>query len=288
MDQSTFDRAADVAQTSLIVETRRVHRLSWKNWFLLAGVTLVAVLGLVASMYPLISQQPAPFWPWPKTISALLAGISLAVCALVVYLTRQQRRAAQMQLRLLELEEKAKRDARRHYTRLFALSNVSEIMGAKNDVEDIFERITSLCVEAFDADTASLMLFDQETEDLIVRSASSKSAKPDFIGACQKIGTGIAGWAAQYRQALLLNKGADLSQYSGLKWEDANISASMVVPIIVRDELVGVINVTSQTPDTRYESEDIQTLQVFALNAGACIRHTEQIHWLRQMSAVPQ
>jgi GAF domain-containing protein len=128
------------------------------------------------------------------------------------------------------------------------------------------------------------MLYDQETEDLIVRSASSKSVKPSFIGACQKIGTGISGWAAQQRQALLLNKGADLSQYAGLKWEDDNISASMVVPIIVRDELVGVMNVTSQAPNTSYDSEDIQTLQVFALNAGACIRHTEQINWLRQMS----
>jgi len=286
-DQSSIDRAASAAQTSLIVETRRVHRISTKNWFLLAGVSMFAVLGLVASMYPLLSQQLAPIWPWPKTISVLLAGISLAMCVLIVHLTRQQGRASQMQFRLLELEEKAKRDARRHYARLFALSNVSEIMGAKNDVEDIFDRITSLCVEAFDADTASLMLFDQETGDLFVRAASSKSARPDFIGARQEIGSGIAGWAAQHRQALLLNKGADLSHYAGLKWEDENISASMVVPIIVRDELVGVINVTSQTPDTRYESEDIQTLQVFALNAGSCIRHAEQIRWLRQMSGVP-
>jgi GAF domain-containing protein len=218
----------------------------------------------------------------------LLACVSLAMCALVVYLTRQQSRATQLQLRLLEMEEKAKHDARRYYKRLFALSNVSEIMGAKNDVEDIFDRITSMCVEAFDADTASLMIFDQETQDLIVRSASAKDATPGFIGACQKIGTGIAGWAAKNRQSLLLNRGAELSQYEGLKWEDDSISASMVVPIIVRDELVGVINVTSQTPGIRYDSEDIQTLQVFALNAGACIRHTEQVQWLRQMSGVPQ
>ena len=106
---------------------------------MLAGVSLVAVLGLVVSMYPLLSQQGSSIWPWPKTMSMLLAGVSLSMGALVLYLTRQQSRAAGMQFRLFQLEEEAKHAARKHYARLLAVSNVSEIMGAINEMKDIFD-----------------------------------------------------------------------------------------------------------------------------------------------------
>jgi GAF domain-containing protein len=60
----------------------------------------------------------------------------------------------------------------------------------------------------------------------------------------------------------------------------------MVVPIIVRDELVGVLNVSSRSRDVVYDENDLLALQGFASSAGACIRHTEQASWIRRM--VPQ
>jgi signal transduction protein with GAF and PtsI domain len=56
----------------------------------------------------------------------------------------------------------------------------------------------------------------------------------------------------------------------------------MVVPIILRDELVGVLNVSTRSRKTIYDENDLKTLQVFAENVGACIRHTEQASWMRQ------
>jgi GAF domain-containing protein len=55
----------------------------------------------------------------------------------------------------------------------------------------------------------------------------------------------------------------------------------MVVPVILRDELVGVINVSSRSRGVEFDQDDIRALQAFAENVGAAIRHTEQADWMR-------
>jgi GAF domain-containing protein len=55
----------------------------------------------------------------------------------------------------------------------------------------------------------------------------------------------------------------------------------MVVPVILRGELVGVINVSTRSPDINFDDDDLRALQVFAENVGAAIRHTEQTEWMR-------
>jgi len=58
---------------------------------------------------------------------------------------------------------------------------------------------------------------------------------------------------------------------------------AIVVPIQVRDEMVGVINIASEKPGSTYDEEDLRALQVFAENVGSCIRHAEQAEWMRQI-----
>jgi GAF domain-containing protein len=74
----------------------------------------------------------------------------------------------------------------------------------------------------------------------------------------------------------------DLSKYEWLDSDFDNSMSSMVVPIILREELVGVINVTTTNEEIEYSNDDLSALQVFADNAGAFIRHSEQAEWMRK------
>ena len=73
-----------------------------------------------------------------------------------------------------------------------------------------------------------------------------------------------------------------MTKYPDLELKDWALSAAMVVPIIVRDELVGVLNISTTSPEIEYYDSDLQALQVFAENAGACIRHAEHVEWMRK------
>jgi putative methionine-R-sulfoxide reductase with GAF domain len=127
-----------------------------------------------------------------------------------------------------------------------------------------------------------LMRFDTDTEELVVRSVSGVSVPSTMIGSRVKIGEGIAGWAASKRQALIIGRGFDPSQYPELVLKNASLSSAMVVPIILRDELVGVLNVSTRSRKVNYDKDDLKALEVFAENVGSCIRHAEQAAWMRQ------
>lgn len=254
---------------------------SWRNWFLLSGVALLTTFGLATAMPPLLGKRIINPWPWAKTDLVLLAGLSLVVLAFIVYLTQQQRHVIGIYSELQQFKENNKEARTKYVAGLYGLFSICRIIGSGMDLQGVFDGITRICVETFSCHRASLMLFDKETEELVVKSASGRNSGM-FIGSHQKVGEGIAGWAAKRRESLILTRHADLDKYPGLKLENPSISSAMVVPIILRNELVGVLNVSTQSPDVQYEGEDLRALQVFAENAGAFIRHTEHAEWMRQ------
>ena len=151
----------------------------------------------------------------------------------------------------------------------------------KRNIQLIFNYITKTCIKLFRCGRASLMMLDEKTNELVVR-AVHPIEEDHYSGERQKLGKGIAGYVAQSRKALLLRRDTDPSKLSGLGVNiDTSISA-MVVPIVLRDELVGVINVSTTDPEVEYEEDDISALLVFAENAGAFIRHSEKADWMRK------
>ncbi len=259
---------------------RGLRRRTWRNWLFLSVLSVITVTGLATAIPPLLSKRISALWPWAETDLVLLAGLLLIMLGFIIYLTQQQRAVLSMQRTLHELQEKANERTHRHYMRLFALLNVSRIMGVETDLKGALDRITLLCVETFKGNRSSLMLFDKERGDLAVRSASGNNSER-IMGRRQNIGDGIAGWAAKNRKALFLSRNADLSGYPGLDVEDTTALAAMVVPIIAGDELIGVLNVSTMNDDVVYDEEDLRALQVFAENAGLCIRYTEHAEWMR-------
>jgi putative methionine-R-sulfoxide reductase with GAF domain len=262
-----------------------LYRSIWRNWCLLAAVLLVSTIGLAAAIPPLLGERGASPWPWIKTDFVLLIGLSLIVIAFVGYLTQQQRRVIAIHRELTILREESDKRIRQHTARLFALSNISHMISVETNLQNIFDRITRMCMETFNCFRASLMCYDADRNDLTVRSVGGHS-DTSILNLRQRVGEGIAGYAAQRREPILLSGPADYARYPGLQLKDPSLTSAMVVPIIVRDELVGVLNVSSRSRDVIYDENDLLALQGFASSAGACIRHTEHVNWMRRM--VPQ
>ena len=258
-----------------------LERHSWRNWILLSGIAILSTLGLVITIPPLITESTIELWPWAPTDLVLLCGLVLAVTVFVLHLTKQQRDVVNMRFDIHSLEQKSAINSEKNTNRLYALLNVSRIMSTITNIQDVFDTITKLSAEAFECDRASLMLFDEQTQELVVRSTSEGEKSP-ILNKRKKIGDGIAGWVAKHRKPLLLGSTEDFKKYPGLKQSNMHINAAMVVPIILRDELVGILNISSKQPHIAFDEIDLKSLEVFAANAGACIRHSEQAAWMRK------
>jgi transcriptional regulator with GAF, ATPase, and Fis domain len=260
-----------------------LDRSSRRNWILLAAVCVASTLGLGVAVLPVLEQRITTPWPWKHTEAVLLSGFLLTVLGAVVYLTDQQRKAAAVHRELQRQRDRAAERMRRQNQRLEALLKVSHIMASETSLQSVFDAIVATCHEAFECQQVSLMLLDRKAMELEVRAASGHRNLQEVMGTRQKVGAGIAGRVAATGEPLLLGPATiDPGTYEGFKPQDVPLSAAMVVPILVRGELVGVLNVGTKSLNAHYDDEDLQALKVFAENVGTCIRHTEQAEWMRQ------
>jgi GAF domain-containing protein len=211
----------------------------------------------------------------------LIVVLSLVLLTLTG-LAHQQRYIAMLRRQFEQSQAEEIARAKKNTHRMFALLNVSRMLGASSDLQNTFDSVTSMCLEAFNAHQASLMLFEGDMQELVVRSVSGQAVPSTMLGATLKLGEGIAGWAAKKGESLLIGDDFDPERYPDLELKNASLNSAMVVPIMLRDELVGVLNVSTRSRKIRYDKDDMRALQVFAENVGTCIRHTEQASWMRQ------
>lgn len=253
-----------------------------RYWRLLIVLCVASTLGLAAAVLPLIEQHIDSPWPWANTQRILLVAFPLAIGLALVYLTQQQRRASAVHRELLRSRERAAQRMERQMRRLGALLDVGRIMGKETSLQAVFDSVTRICAETFECQQVSLMLLDRDKEELVVRAASGH-VDASVLGARAPLGQGIAGQVAVSGEAVVLGPGSpDAGRFAGAVRQEA-LASAMVVPIVVRDELVGVLNVGSRNAAVTYDREDLQALTVFAANVGTCIRHTEQAEWMRSM-----
>ena len=262
--------------------TRDIEERLSRNWYLMVGVTVASTMGLAIAMAPILGEQFGTVWPWPNTHLVLLGGLVASIALLVTHLTVQQRRFTEIRGEVQRLEQDSVERERQNQARLKALLNISRLMGAVNNISEVFYGITNVCIGVFHAQQASLMLLNEETNELEVRAATGHADIEGVKRARVKMGGGVAGWVGKTRQPLILGPGSDLKRYQGLDVRGLDTTAAMVVPVLLRDELVGVLNIRSRDPESRYNDDDLQALMVFAENVGTVIRHSEHVEWMRK------
>lgn len=258
-----------------------LERQRYLNWSLLVIAFLIIALGVLTVVPPIMSERLASLWPWPKPQMILIVVLCLALLTLTG-LAHQQRHIERLRMQFEHARKEEVARVRKHTQRMFALLNVSRMLGSWSDLEKVFESVTQMCVDAFDSQQTSLMIFDRDAQELVVRAVAGHAVPPTMMGAKLKLGEGIAGHAAKHGQPLLIGPDFDVRTHTGLELRNASLTSAMVVPIILRDELVGVLNVSTRSRKTIYDDDDLKVLQVFGESVGACIRHTEQASWMRQ------
>lgn len=258
-----------------------LERRHWRIWCLMVFVTSVNIVVLITAQLLLYSGLVSNDWPWQNTHQSLLSVLSLAIIGFVFYLTAQKKQILAMERKIQIFQQDANKRTNRNSERFIAISDVSRKMCDESDPQRIFNYITKTCTKLFICDRTSLMILDEKAGELVVR-AVSPVREDHYSGVRQKLGKGIAGRVAESRKALLLRRDFNSSEFDDMGINiDRSISA-MVVPIVLRDDLVGIINVSTTDPDVEYEEDDMNTLQVFAENAGAFIRHSEKAEWMRR------
>jgi len=136
-----------------------------------------------------------------------------------------------------------------------------ELQASLADLEDalagdvIMRRLLALCTSAVGASGGSIMLFDEASRELYIAYATGLS-EGTLHGTRVKLGEGISGRVALTRKAELVEgRQGPESRHR----DRPNIASAICTPLHAEDELLGVLNVSSQQgePFLTTESRDV-------------------------------
>ncbi|MCX5777483.1 MAG: ATP-binding protein [Candidatus Firestonebacteria bacterium] len=157
--------------------------------------------------------------------------------------------------------------------RLFELEKVSRAVLESEIIEKSLPDILKMILGMFKADSGSVMLFDKNTNQLMV--SASEGIAPKFHDSI-KVSSGdkISGWAARYNRALLLDGDSEKSKkiFGNFK-PRSEIKSSLVVPLTIRGKLLGVLNLNMLSTLKKFTDEDLDIITIFSMSLALSIEN---------------
>src|SRR2546430_3769180 len=135
------------------------------------------------------------------------------------------------------------------------------------DLDEVLQRILAIARDYFHLQNVAILLLDKEAGQLSVRSQIGWDEGQDKI--LLRAGEGLAGTAALKKQPVYA---PDVSKDSRYICSAKSTRSELAVPLMVRDEVVGVLDCQSDRVNF-FDSETIDLLTLFSTQASMALQN---------------
>src|SRR5438270_330001 len=236
-----------------------VERRRWQLW----TVAFVVMAALSAGLVLMASSGTASvglFKHLPVRVGLVLLTMAFALYVLEkeVHLRRMTRLLLDERVLTAALSNRLKE--------LAALVTVGKAVTSVLTPNQALDIILSSPLEVLGADGGAIILRDNPDE---LRAVCVRGNRP--AGAARlAVGEGIAGYVAQQREPLLIAGPASKERFKNLVAQDPPVESALSVPLVNRDEVLGVLNVHAGD-DRSFTEYDLRALGLFAEHAAVSI-----------------
>lgn len=152
-----------------------------------------------------------------------------------------------------------------------------------SDVRALLTRILESATKLAEGEASSLLLLDQESGKLFFEIALG-SKGPDVKKFSLNMGEGIAGWVAEHNTSLIVNDvDKDTRFFSDISKQIGFPTTSILaVPMRIKDECVGVIELINKRNGRSFSQEDLDWLEVFATQAALTLQNARNFQKVRE------
>jgi diguanylate cyclase (GGDEF)-like protein len=141
-------------------------------------------------------------------------------------------------------------------------------IGLQGSLTELLREVVNRAQRLIGFEHCALMLLDERTERLTIEYLKGYGDRADAMrGISLGLGEGISGWAALHRQSVRVG---DVSLDPRYREGLAEARSNLAVPLIVGNQVAGVINVESERPDA-FTAEHEMFLTVLGAQAALAI-----------------
>ena len=165
-------------------------------------------------------------------------------------------------------------EARKKAVQFDKLVQVSQSVTSESYLDEILNLIVVVTAEMINSKICSIMLLDEKGKELAMKATQSLSEeykrKPNI-----KVDQSLSGQVVKSRKPLVVY---DVRLEERYAYRDLAIkeglSSMISVPMIVKDKVIGIINVYTQEP-YEFSQEEVNVLQMVANQAAIAVENTK-------------
>jgi len=157
-------------------------------------------------------------------------------------------------------------------TFLEAINQVSTALCSVLDINGLFQLIVETSMSSAKAEKGSLMIVDQKTKKLVIKVALGNDS--EFIkNKTKNMIDGITGWVCLNKKALII-KDLRYDRRFSYHFDEKYTTTSLIsVPILFKNKLLGVINITNKMNKEPFTTDDLNLLTSLAQSAAISIEN---------------
>jgi phosphoserine phosphatase RsbU/P len=148
------------------------------------------------------------------------------------------------------------------------LQEISSIVGASHDLDDLLILLLDQILDLMHSDTAAILLLDKTSDQLIARAARGLEEEVRQ-GVRIPVGTGFAGRIAAERRPQILERIDASTVANPILWEKG-IQSMLGVPLVAGETLIGVLHVGS-FGSKAFDKSDVVLLEVAGRRVGEAV-----------------
>jgi GAF domain-containing protein len=154
------------------------------------------------------------------------------------------------------------------------LNDVTRQLSSTLETEPLFQLILQSAVNILNCEAGSLLLVDENTDELVFRSVVSPVAS-DLLGKRMPADRGVAGKAVLTGQPVIVNDVSKYPDWFSKPDQQTGFSTRtlLAVPMVIKDRVIGVLEVINKKDGTFFSKDDQELLQAFAPQATVAMEN---------------
>jgi len=180
-------------------------------------------------------------------------------------------------------QRNARLEAQRRMADLVLLKQIGEAASSGSDLQELFDQILDSIVHSADVEVASLMLLKA---DGLLHIASAHGLSEINISQVRvSAGEGVSGHVLATREPVLISNIEQDSRFKSMSGVGRYKGQSLLsVPILIRDEMLGVINVNNKRSGEAFDIEDQNLLVAISNQVALAMENFKLVNNLRQQA----
>lgn len=165
-------------------------------------------------------------------------------------------------------------ESERRARQLATLNEIARGLTSTLEVRPLLDQILNSAVEILSCEAGSLFMVDETNGELIFEVTAGPVAG-DLVGHRLPPGTGLVGQAADSGQAVISNDVHRTQGWSAQPDEKTGFVTRdlLAVPMVVKERVIGVVEVINKTDGTPFTSDDQDLLATFTSQAAIAIEN---------------